>query len=140
MYHAPVSTDPAHEGQPVEIHDEGLVDDSGSSRLREAYLYNAQVQMAALFAPFFLATGMGCALVVAWGMFSDVKLPLILGWLGMLAGAHWFTYRRAKEKAAVPGSRTARRTPEWRSVAEAAGFAALWSSLPTYAFATQPPA
>ncbi len=140
MYHAPVSAEAVPEDSlPVEIHDEGLVDDSGSSRLRESYLYNAQVQMAALFAPYFLATGMGCALVVAWAMFGNVDVLLIAGWLGLLVAAHWFHHRHTAEAVAISGSRTAQRTAEWRPVAFAVGFAGLWSSLPTYAFATQPP-
>ena len=43
------------------------------------------------------------------------------------------------DAAALGGSRTARPRTRWFAVVEAVGLAGLWSALPTYAFATQPP-
>jgi diguanylate cyclase (GGDEF)-like protein len=140
MYHAPVSVEANDiEGNPADQPGEGMVYDYANDRLREAHLYNGQVEVAALFAPYFLATGLGCALLVAWGMSATVNPLLIGGWLAVLAGAHWLVYRKTLEIGQAAGSRTARHTAEWRPVALAVALAILWCSLPTYAFATQPP-
>ena len=138
MYHAPVSADaPTQDAPIVELSDEEVAYDDGNHRLREAHLQNGQAEVSALFAPYFAIAGLGSALLVAWGMFGNVELPLLSGWLAVLAAAHFFIFRRAVDAGSSAGSRSAKRRPEWQPIAEAVGLAVIWSSLPAYAFATQ---
>ncbi|HEV2815619.1 MAG TPA: EAL domain-containing protein [Allosphingosinicella sp.] len=113
--------------------------DLGSERLREAHLHNGQVEARALFAPYFAVTAVAASLITAWAMYGSVELKLVVGWAALIAFANWVSCRRALEAAAWGSSRTARPRARWFAVAEAFGLAGLWSALPTYAFATQPP-
>jgi PAS domain-containing protein len=60
---------------------------------------------------------------------------LIVPWLALVGFGHWITFRRAVEAGTTAGSRSARAPAEWRRIAEASALAAVWCSLPTYAFA-----
>jgi diguanylate cyclase (GGDEF)-like protein len=140
MFHSPVSIDaerqefdlPAETAEP-----QGF--DAGNERLREAHLHNGQVQARALFAPYFAITAVAASLITGWAMFGSVKPNLVVGWVALVAFLNWVSCRRALEAAARSGSRDARPRTRWFAVAEAVGLAGLWSALPTYAFATQPP-
>ncbi|MEA1013892.1 putative bifunctional diguanylate cyclase/phosphodiesterase [Sphingosinicella sp. LY1275] len=136
MYHTPVpaDSDPEENG-PADYPDAvELPSDAGNHRLREAHLHNAQARTTALFASYFAGAGAGAAALVAWTMFGHVAFSLLGPWAGMVAVAFWLTWRRAIEQGNVAGSRSARIQPHWRPVVEAVGLAALWASLPTYAF------
>ncbi len=139
MYHAPVpmDADPQDIGLREEAA-ESLGFDLGNERLREAHLHNGQVEARALFAPFFAITAVAASLITAWAMFGSVPLNMVVGWAAVVAFANWVSCRRAMEAAAWGSSRTARPAARWFAVVEAVGLAALWSALPTYAFATQP--
>src|SRR5687768_57015 len=108
MYHAPVNLDlDQPDTEPAELADDGVGTDASSQRLREAHLHNGQAQTRALFAPFFSATAIGGALLVAWAMFGGVSIPVIGGWLvvvGMIYGAYW---RRVVRDGAAASSRSA---------------------------------
>ena len=139
MYHAPVPLDlDQQEIEPAELADESVGNDASSQRLRDAHLHNGQAQTRLLFAPFFALTGVGGALLVAWAMLGTARLELIGAWLAVVAFANWAYYRAAVGEAAAAESRSAEGRPLVRAVGEAVGLAALWSALPTYAFATQP--
>ena len=141
MYHAPVSAEDTPPDVPlVEAPDEELAYDGGNQRLREAHLQNGQAEVSALFAPYFAIAGIGAAFLCAWAMFGHARVELIVGWLALVSGSHWFTYRRALDAGARAGSRSARMAPQWRGVAETVGLAAIWASLPAYAFAAEPAA
>ncbi|HEY0446322.1 MAG TPA: EAL domain-containing protein [Allosphingosinicella sp.] len=141
MYQSPVTVDPpAQEAPHAEVPEEDVVDiayDDGNHRLREAHLQNGQAEVSALFAPYFAAAGIGSSLLVAWGLFGNVLLPLLIGWIAVVGALHWFTCRRALDAGSSAGSRSAKLRPQWQPIGEAVGLAMIWSSLPTYAFATQ---
>ena len=113
--------------------------DLGNDRLREAHLHNGQVQARALFAPFFAVAAIASALLVAWAMYDSIDQRLVIGWAATVIFANFASGRRAVQAASWGSSRTARPRAKWFAVAEAVGLGALWSSLPTWAFATQPP-
>ena len=138
MYHAPVPLDiDQQEHEQVELAPEPVGYETGSERLREAHLYNGQVDARGLFAPYFAVSAVGAAIVTAWAMFGSVRLELIVGWVAVVAFANWTSCRQALQAAAWGASRAARPKGDWIAVAEAIGLAAIWAALPTYAFATQ---
>ena len=140
MFHAPVSSDVRPDDiLPPELPDEAFSIETANQRLSAAHLHNGQVAVAANFAPYFAITGISTALLVAWGMYSNVPLLLIGGWLAALGLAHSYICRRALAAGETAGSRSATNAGEWREVALSVGLAAVWASLPTWAFATQPP-
>jgi diguanylate cyclase (GGDEF)-like protein/PAS domain S-box-containing protein len=141
MYQAPVSAaeTPAHEAPQADAPEEDFVEiayDAGNHRLRDAHLQNGQAEVSALFAPYFAVAGIGSSLLIAWALFGHIPFPLLLGWLAAVAGANWFLCRKAMEAGSAAGSRSAKLRPQWQPIAEATGLAALWASLPTYAFDT----
>ena len=139
MFNAPVSADAAaSEAAPSETPDAELPYDDGNERLRRAHLHNGQAKATALFAPYFALASVGAAVLVAWAMFEQGQLQLIIPWLAAVAGGHWWAYRRAIEAGAAAGGRSARIEPTWRPVGEAVVLAAIWASLPVYAFALHP--
>jgi diguanylate cyclase (GGDEF)-like protein/PAS domain S-box-containing protein len=140
MYHAPVNLDlEEQEPEPADVADDGVGTDASASRLREAHLHNGQAQTRALFAPFFAATAVASALLVAWAMFGGVHIALIGGWLAVVGGAFFNYWRSAVAEGQAANSRSAKGRAFARSVGEAVGLAAVWSALPVYAFATVPP-
>jgi len=139
MYHAPVPMDlDQQEVEPAELADDGVGADAGSHRLREAHLHNGQAQARALFAPFFAITAVGAALLVGWALHGTIRLELVGAWLAAVGYANWTYFRHAADAGDAAGSRSARGRAPLRSIVEAIGLAAIWASLPTYAFATQP--
>src|SRR5215217_834794 len=141
MYHAPVPLDvDEQELEPADVAPEPVGAETGSDRLREAHLIAGQIEARALFAPYFAITGVGAALLTAWGMFGSVRLELIVGWVAVVAFGNWAVCRRALEAAAWGGKAAAQKPQrKWLPVVEAVALAATWASLPTYAFATQAP-
>lgn len=138
MFKAPVPVDaPPSSSEGVDTAE--LPYDDGNSRLRKAYLRNDQAVATALFAPYFAMSVLGAALLVAWAMFGHADTALLASWLVAVGGAQWLVYRRAVEEGTAAGSRSATDRARWRPVAEAIALAGLWSSLPAYAFAGQPP-
>jgi diguanylate cyclase (GGDEF)-like protein/PAS domain S-box-containing protein len=136
MYHAPVAAEIDQEAEdPVDATSEPVGYETGSERLREAHLYNGQVEARALFAPYLAIVGVGASLIVAWALFGEARLELIVGWVAAVAFVNWASYRRVMDAAAWGTSRTAKGKAEWLATGEAVGLAALWASLPTYAFA-----
>ena len=140
MYHAPVplDADSALEDSAAEGA-EALAFDAASERLREAHLHNRQVEARALFAPYFGVTAVVAALLAAWAMYGSVQLELVFGWVALVGIANVVAMRRAMAAASWGKSRTAKPRAKAIAVGEAVGLASLWSSLPTYAFAGQPP-
>jgi diguanylate cyclase (GGDEF)-like protein/PAS domain S-box-containing protein len=139
MYHAPVSADQApHEVQPAEMPDEAPDYDVGSERLRDAHVQNGQSEVSGLFAPYFAFAGTGTALIAAWAMYGHVNPMLLIGWLAAVGAAHWFTYRGAVDADLESGSRSAPKRADWVPVARLTGLAAVWCSLPAYAFGSTP--
>ena len=112
--------------------------DDGNDRLREAHLKNGQAETTALFAPYFALAGLSAALLVAWSMAEHGRIAHIVLWLAAVSAIYWWRYRKAIEAGSSAGSRSARAQSEWRPVLEAVGLAAIWSSLPVYAFANHP--
>jgi diguanylate cyclase (GGDEF)-like protein/PAS domain S-box-containing protein len=104
--------------------------------LRDAHLHASRTRANALFAPFFAATAAGATLLVAWAMLWHVPLFLIFGWVAAVGLAHSLAYRRS---TAEPAPELPRRGPKVRPVLESAALAAIWASLPTWSFATEPP-
>ncbi|HEX8666876.1 MAG TPA: EAL domain-containing protein [Allosphingosinicella sp.] len=140
MYHAPVPLDFDHpEAEPAELADESVGADAGSHRLREAYLRNGQAQTRALFAPFFAVTSLGASLLVAAALYGNSRIEMVLGWLVVVGIAFWTSYRRTLHEGESAGSRSAERPSLVRSIGESVGLAAIWCSLPGYAFATHAP-
>jgi diguanylate cyclase (GGDEF)-like protein/PAS domain S-box-containing protein len=138
MYHAPVSADDAPQDALVVDLPEASYEGT-NSRLSEAHLQNGQIEVAALFAPYFAAAGAGAALLAGWAMFGHTNPFFIVGWLASVCGAHWFACRRALDAADQAGSRSAKPRPEWMPVVETLVLAIIWCSLPTYAFGSTPP-
>ena len=140
MHHAPVSPEAVLERD--EASEEGvdsLAFDAASARLREAHLYNRQVEARALFAPYFGVTATLAAFITAWSMLATTRLEFIVGWISLILFSNWFSWRRAMEAASFGNSRTAKPGAKLHAMIEAIGLASLWASLPTYAFVTQPP-
>jgi diguanylate cyclase (GGDEF)-like protein/PAS domain S-box-containing protein len=138
MYHAPVPLDSdQQEEEPIDIVDDSVGPEAGSQRLREAHLHNGQAQTRALFAPYFAATNVGAALLVAWGMVGATRVELIASWLAVVAFANWVYFRHALREGAVASSRSNEGRSHIRAIVEAIGLAAIWTALPTWAFATQ---
>ena len=113
--------------------------DSANERLREAHLHNGQVAARAMFAPFLGITALLAALITGWAMVGSVRAEAVVSWVAVVAFANWVSARHAIEAASWGDSRTARPRSRLFAIAEAVGLAALWSALPTYALATQPP-
>ena len=138
MFHAPVPVDP--EASRDALQDEAAESigfDLGNDRLREAHLHNGQVQARALFAPFFAVAAIASALLVAWAMYDSVDRRLVIGWAATVVFAN-FASGSPAVRPPWGSSRTAR--PRANGRGRRGGWAgALWSSLPTLAFATQPP-
>jgi diguanylate cyclase (GGDEF)-like protein len=140
MFHSPVPIDDRPDAERVAAAPTEPMDfDAGNERLRAAHLHNGQVEARALFAPFFAITAVFASLVVGWGMYGAVETKLVVGWISLVAFFNWVSCRRAMVAAARAGSRTARPLARWSAVVETVGLAGLWSALPTWAFATQPP-
>jgi diguanylate cyclase (GGDEF)-like protein/PAS domain S-box-containing protein len=139
MYHAPLNLDSEQqdEGQAVAF-DEEVGVGAGNERLAEAHLHNGQAQMRAMFAPYFAISGVATAMLVAWAMFGHARLELIIGWAAVVALANWVVYRRTMDQGDASGGRSAKGNPKLIAIGEAVTLAAVWSALPTYAFATQP--
>jgi diguanylate cyclase (GGDEF)-like protein/PAS domain S-box-containing protein len=137
MYHAPVNLDlEEQEPEPADVADDGVGSDASSNRLREAHLHNGQAQTRALFAPFFSATAVGGALLVAWAMFRGVHILLIGAWVAIVGGAFFHYWRDAVREGQAANSRSARGRALSRSIGEVVALGVTWSSLPVYAFAT----
>jgi diguanylate cyclase (GGDEF)-like protein len=139
MYHAPVPLDAdPNAGDPADAIEPTLIE-TGSEKLRDAHLHNGQIEARANFAPYFAISAVAAAGMCAWAMFGSVRLEAIVGWMALVLFVNWVACRRVMTLAAVGSSRTAK--PHSRAVAigEAMGLALIWASLPTYAFATQPP-
>jgi diguanylate cyclase (GGDEF)-like protein/PAS domain S-box-containing protein len=139
MYHAPVHLDlDQPDPEPGEVADDSVGADASSHRLREAHLHNGQAQARALFAPFFAATAIATAFLVAWALYAHTRIELIGGWLALVATANFLHGRRIVHEGSAADSRSAEGRSPARAVAEAVGLGMLWSSLPTWAFAAQP--
>jgi len=140
MLHQPVPLDvgPSFEG-PADAAVESLASDAATTRLREAHLHNGQVEARALFAPFHALTACLAALIAGWAMWGSVRAELVGAWVVLVCLTNWASWHRTMSAAAWGASRNARLGATWVAIGEAAGLAALWSSLPVYAFATQPP-
>jgi diguanylate cyclase (GGDEF)-like protein/PAS domain S-box-containing protein len=139
MYHAPVNLDiDEQEPEPADLADDGVGSDASSKRLREAHLHNGQALTRALFAPFFAATAVGGSLLVAWAMFGGVNIALIAGWVAVVCGAFGYYWRGAVREGQAANSRSALGRAMMLSIGEAMILAAIWSTLPVYAFATLP--
>ncbi|HEV2866770.1 MAG TPA: EAL domain-containing protein [Allosphingosinicella sp.] len=140
MFHAPVQLDADPDSEnPTDEGVDTLAFDGANERLREAHLHNRQVEARGIFAPFFGVTAVAAALITAWAMIGSVRMELVVGWVALVAFANWTSTRRALAIASWGASRTARPRAKAEAVVEAVGLAALWTALPTYAFATQPP-
>jgi diguanylate cyclase (GGDEF)-like protein/PAS domain S-box-containing protein len=100
-------------------------------RLRAAHLQKGQAEGRALFAGFLAATACLTAFVTAWAMLESVNVAHVIGWAVAVVLANFVSWREARR---TRGSRSS-----WMTIGEAIGLAALWSALPSYAFATQPP-
>jgi len=139
MYHAPVPTDEDPDaGDPAESIEPTLIE-TGSEKLREAHLHNGQVEARALFAPYFAVSAGATAALSAWAMFGSVRLELIVGWFALVMFVNWAACRRTMAAAAIGLTRSGQPNATKIAVGEAMGLALIWASLPTYAFATQPP-
>ena len=139
MFHAPVPMEASEQDDLPEEVTEPIGFDTGTERLREAHLHNGQIEARALFAPFFAITAVAAALITAWAMSGSIPMQILVAWVALVAFANWVSCRRAIATAAWGSSRTARPKAQWFAIAEAVGLAALWSALPTWAFATQSP-
>ncbi len=139
MYHAPVPLEVEAFNDASEEAVEASAPETGSERLQEAHLHNGQVEARGLFAPFLAIGSVAAALVASWAMYGSVPVEVLIAWLGAVTIANWFSYRRAKDAAGFSGSRTATGVTKWLSVAEAAGLAALWCSLPAWSFSSDSP-
>ena len=137
MYHAPVPLDAdQHDAAPGELIEPAFTD-TGSQKLRDAHLHNGQIEARALFAPYFAIAAVAAAGMCGWAMFGSVRLEFIAAWLGLVLFVNWVACRRVMTAAALGTSRTAKPHSIAIAVGEAVGLALVWSSLPTYAFATQ---
>lgn len=88
-------------------------------------------------APWMAALSVACALVVLWGLRDAVSLITLSAWAGLIVIAN-IVIVRARRRAAGYGHAEWLRSPYW-TVFEAAIHAGLWSVLPLFAFAGQPP-
>lgn len=140
MSHASVPLDEPGDPETADAGVDSTAFEAATERLRDAHLHNGQIEARALFAPFLAITASIAAGITAWAMYGSSPPELILGWVALVLLANFASCRRALHVAAWGGSRTARPRAKWLAIVEAAVLAALWSALPTYAFATQPPA
>jgi diguanylate cyclase (GGDEF)-like protein/PAS domain S-box-containing protein len=135
MYHAPVSADQNVEGARTDV-GEDATPEIGSRHLSDAHLRRTQADARALFAPYLALSGIGTALLVASVLYARLSIPIVGGWLAIVVIANWLAWRDAVRdeygRSSKPGA-------PWRKVAETAGLAALWASLPTYAFSVPDP-
>ena len=139
MYHAPVPIDAhADSGEPGDTIEPTLLE-TGSEKLRDAHLHHGQVEARALFAPYFAVSAVATASLCAWALLGSIRIELVIGWLALVAFVNWIDCRRIMSAAAIGLTRTGQPKSTPVAVAEAMGLALVWASLPTYAFATQPP-
>jgi len=139
MFHAPLTQDvDAHQGDPAEVVEPALIE-AGNEKLRDAHLHNGQLEARATFAPYFAVSAVAAAAMCAWAMYGLVDLPFIVGWVSLVVFVNWVACRRVMTAAAIGSSRTAQPLKVGVAIGEAMGLALIWASLPTYAFATQPP-
>jgi len=116
-----------------------LAFEAAGDQLRAAHLHRRQIEGRALFAGFLAITATVAALITAWAMINSVRHDLVIGWTALVLFANFVSCRQAMAAAAHGTGRSIRARATWLSVAEAVGLAALWSALPCYAFATEPP-
>ncbi len=88
-------------------------------------------------APWMAGLSVTCALVVLWGLMRSVPVTALSAWAALIVAAN-FVIVRARRRAAGYDSDELLRSPYW-TVFEAAMHALLWSALPFFAFADQPP-
>ncbi len=140
MIHAPVSSEDLAQVQAADAGVDSLAFDAATERLRDAHLYNGQVEARGLFAGFLALTGIVAAGITAWALAETLRLDLVAGWFGLVVVANAFAYHRAMTAASWSGGRNVRLGRRWVIVVEAAALAAFWAVIPAYAFANQPPA
>ena len=136
MHHAPIQSDIEPETAIEELTEGGESPDGAHRKLREAHLHTGQTRTRAVFASFFAITNVVAAILVAWAMYGDISTLLILGWLALVGGANWLSWKSALR---AHGSDRPTLARKWIAPLESAALAALWASLPTFAFEGQPP-
>jgi hypothetical protein len=137
MYHAPVSQDEDRDEHAEAV--EPVFADAGSARLRDAHLHQGQVEARAMFAPYLAVAAIAAAAMCGWALYGAVRLEFIIAWMAVVTFANWAAWRRVMLMAALGTGRTAQPQAVAWAIAEAMALALIWASLPTYAFATQPP-
>ncbi|WP_380872640.1 GGDEF domain-containing protein [Sphingomonas sp. DBB INV C78] len=115
------------------------IDHHGPSRGRIAGDVAEEQRTEALWraAPWMAGLSVTCALVVLWGLSGSVTMIALTAWAALIVAAN-FVIVRARKRAAGYGPDELLRSPYW-TVFEAAIHAGLWSALPLFAFAGQPP-
>ncbi|MEO6432996.1 MAG: EAL domain-containing protein [Sphingomicrobium sp.] len=108
--------------------------DDESSPLRDAQLISR-----ADLAPFFAATNIVAALIMAYILWGAAPLPFVGGWLVAVAVSNLGAMQLARTQAVSCVGRSGRRVPNVQLVGEAAIRAAIWLSLPLYLFSSLAP-
>src|SRR5688572_25936216 len=99
MYHAPLDPDsdsPEHLGPESA---EPAFTDTGSERLRDAHLYNGQVEARSLFAPYFAVSAVATAGMCGWAMFGEIPIGYIISWLAVVLFVNWVACRHVMSAA-----------------------------------------
>ena len=106
-------------------------DERGSSPLKDQQLISR-----AQLAPFFAIANIVAALLVPVTLHSAIDTVLLLGWISGVAGVNLGAMMLARKQAITNIGRSGKPVPSWFLIGEVVARAALWLSLPTYAFAS----
>jgi diguanylate cyclase (GGDEF)-like protein len=103
--------------------------ESESSPLRDVQLISR-----AQLAPFFAATNVVAALMMAANLWGSVPVTWLAPWVLAVAGLNAGAMQLARNQSITCVGRSGRRVPMWLMIGDVAARAALWLSLPLYVF------
>jgi diguanylate cyclase (GGDEF)-like protein len=115
----------------------GLV--AGEAETYSSPLRDVQLLSRAQLAPFFSATNIVAALMMAANLYGSVGPALLLAWVCSIAAVNLGAMQLARTQSIKCVGRSGRRVPMWSMVAEVAGRAAVFLSLPLYLFPSLDP-
>lgn len=123
-----------------DLADETITGSQGAPRGRGAMAIrpgDPRIEALWRMSPWMAGLSVSCALVVLWGLMGSVPMVALSAWTALIVLAN-FVIVRARKRAAGFGPESLLRSTYW-TVFEAAIHAGLWSGLPLFAFAGQPP-
>jgi diguanylate cyclase (GGDEF)-like protein len=112
---------------------------AGGAESESSPLRDVQLISRAHLAPFFAAANIVAALMMAANLWQSVTTSWLMPWLGAVGVLNLTAMQLARIQSITCVGRSGRRVPMWTMVGEVACRAAVWLSLPLYAFPSLDP-